>query len=268
MSGAWVLTDGRPGNEGPATALAAALEARGWPRAKVVRAAPTAKTALLPAAAWTTWGAKRGGWPFSGYEDPSVFDAEWPELVISAGRRSAPAAAAMKSIRRRALKAVQILDPGLSPRRFDVMVTPEHDGLVGAGIVTTLGALSRVGPLGPPPEGPPSIAALIGGPSGSARWSEGDGRALIGGLSAVLSDGVAVEATGSRRTPEGLLDALRAAGTSVWDGEGANPYPEMLRGASAVVVTADSVNLASEAASAGRPVLVAPVSGLAPKLRR
>ena len=76
--------------------------------------------------------------------------------------------------------------------------------------------------------------------------------------------------TPSRRTPAGLRAAL-AAGLgpgAVWDGAGANPYPGMLALAEAAVVTADSVNMASEAASAGLPVLVAGVSGLSAKLAR
>ena len=39
-----------------------------------------------------------------------------------------------------------------------------------------------------------------------------------------------------------------------WDGENPNPYPWILRQADAVIVTADSVNMTSEAVSIGKPV--------------
>ncbi|MEO0665230.1 MAG: ELM1/GtrOC1 family putative glycosyltransferase, partial [Pseudomonadota bacterium] len=115
----------------------------------------------------------------------------------------------------------------------------------------------------------PRVAVLLGGPSGAARWTKTDVAALAQGLAALGAQGVGLVVTPSRRTPPALLDAARAApGAWVWDGAGANPYPAMLHGAAAALVTADSVNMASEAATAGLPVLVAPVSGLSPKLRR
>jgi len=50
-----------------------------------------------------------------------------------------------------------------------------------------------------------------------------------------------------------------------WDGQGTNPYEEMLGLADAIVVTADSVNMVGEAAATGRPVLVFEPGGLNPK---
>ncbi len=49
---------------------------------------------------------------------------------------------------------------------------------------------------------------------------------------------------------------------------GNNPYPGLLGHADAVLVTEDSVNMASEAATAGLPVHVFPVSGVARKIAR
>jgi len=271
--GVWVLTDGRPGNENPARALADALRDRGWPEARIVRAEPRAWAARLPASAWSAWPARRSGWPFSGFRDPSVFDAPWPRLVVSAGRRSAPAAAAMRRLSGRETRAVQILDPRMGATRFDALVAQAHDGLTGATVVATLGSLSRAPTVATDPrlDGLPSpkVAVLLGGPSGAARWSAEDGDALRSGLERLASRGVGLAVTPSRRTPSGLVRAVRSVpGVWVWDGEDPNPYPAMLTGAAAALVTADSVNMASEAATAGLPVLVAPVSGLSPKLRR
>jgi mitochondrial fission protein ELM1 len=54
----------------------------------------------------------------------------------------------------------------------------------------------------------------------------------------------------------------------VWDGTGANPYPGLLGHADAVLVTQDSVNMASEAATTGLPVHVFPLGGVARKIAR
>jgi mitochondrial fission protein ELM1 len=71
--------------------------------------------------------------------------------------------------------------------------------------------------------------------------------------------------TPSRRTPPdavAILQArLRPVGAMVWDGQGENPYLAYLGLADAVVVTADSVSMTSEACSTGKPVYVVEMEG-------
>jgi len=57
--------------------------------------------------------------------------------------------------------------------------------------------------------------------------------------------------------------AARADDPGVWvyDGEGDNPYFAFLAAADAVLVTRDSTNMLTEAATAGKPVLTLPVAG-------
>ena len=66
----------------------------------------------------------------------------------------------------------------------------------------------------------------------------------------------------SRRTPDGLVERLCAnlpAGGAMLPQKGEpNVYPGVLGLAQAVIVTSDSVNMASEAAITGKPVLIAP----------
>ena len=54
----------------------------------------------------------------------------------------------------------------------------------------------------------------------------------------------------------------------MWDGTGDNPYFGFLAAADAVLVTEDSTNLATDAATAGRPVLIAPLPGRPGKFAR
>lgn len=278
----WVVTDGRPGNEGPALALARALEAHGWAPAEIRRATPRPGPARLPAMAWAAAPAREGGWPFSALEDRGAGLARpWPELVISAGRRSAPVAAAMRRLSGGATRAVQILNPGMRLLSFDAVIVPRHDRLRGDTVIETLGSLSRVTPelaaaeaslwsaaLARLPQ--PRLAVLVGGPSRSARWSPTLTMRLVEALEQATAKGWGIMATLSRRSPEGLNLALRRAAPRayIWDGAGANPYPGILGLASAALVTADSVNMASEAASAGVPVHVLGMDGLSPKLQR
>jgi mitochondrial fission protein ELM1 len=76
----------------------------------------------------------------------------------------------------------------------------------------------------------------------------------------------------SRRTSEAARMQFRtwlAPHCAVFfEGEGLNPYFAMLGAADHIFVTADSVNMATEAASTGKPIHVLTVDGRAGKLDR
>src|SRR3546814_20453175 len=85
-------------------------------------------------------------------------------------------------------------------------------------------------------------------------------RSLAGQLATLARDGWGLMITPSRRTgrrnEEILRRALAGLPAEIWDGAGENPYFGSLALADHVVVTGDSVNMVSEAASTGKPVHV------------
>ena len=91
-------------------------------------------------------------------------------------------------------------------------------------------------------------------------------------IAALARQGFGVAITPSRRTGETALAALRQRLSGVphflWDGTGENPYFGLLAHADALVVTGDSVNMVSEAASTGKPVHVVDLEGGSAKFRR
>lgn len=276
----WVLSDGRAGNEAQALGLAEALTRRRPAAVAVKRAVLGRWAALVPPALSWRLGARDGGWPFSGLaQGAEALAPPWPEAVIGAGRRIAPVAAALRRLY--GVTAIQILDPQMPARAFDAVVVPEHDALTGPNVLRSVGAVNRLTPhavaeaaacwtdaFAPLPR--PRIAVLVGGSSRSARF---DGRAegmLLAALR-MLAPEHGLIVTGSRRTPPGLMEGMREAIGArgfVWDGTGRNPYPGLLGHADAVLVTEDSVNMASEAASTGLPVHVFPLERVADKLAR
>jgi mitochondrial fission protein ELM1 len=54
-----------------------------------------------------------------------------PKLIISAGRRSAPIALHLKKLSHSQTKIVQIMNPNLNFKKFDFVILPKHDNLVG-----------------------------------------------------------------------------------------------------------------------------------------
>src|SRR5207248_9117292 len=81
----------------------------------------------------------------------------------------------------------------------------------------------------------------------------------------VRSTGGSAVVTPSRRTGEAGLALLRGrlAGLpcAIWDGTGDNRYDAYLAIADALLVTADSVSMVSEAAATGKPVHVVELAG-------
>ena len=276
----WVLTDGRAGNEAQALGLAEAIARRRPARITLRRVAPKPWTARLPARMWHALGAREGGWPFTAYNARvRRIKPPWPDLVIGAGRRIAPLVAALRQLYR--VRTVQILDPRLPFAGFDLLAVPEHDRVTGPNVVVTVGSIGRLTPdsvaaaaepwrdrLAALPR--PRLAVLLGGPSASARFGGGAVGRLSVALQGLAEQGHGLMVTPSRRTPEGLVVRLRdllGERALVWDRSGENPYPGILGLADAVLVTQDSVNMASEAASTGKPVHIFPLNRVSARLR-
>ena len=79
------------------------------------------------------------------------------------------------------------------------------------------------------------------------------------------SRGGSVFVSPSRRTGEAgialLRERLKGFSAAIWDGSGENPYFAYLALADAVLVTADSISMISEAAATGKPVHVLDLDG-------
>ena len=195
-------------------------------------------------------------------------------LAIGCGGKAAPVLAAL---RRRGTLAVQIQHPRMDVRKFDQVVVTRHDGLTGPNVIVTRTALHRATALrlaaargewgvrlAHLPR--PLVAVLVGGSNGRFRLEGAEGAALARDLAAMMTlDRVGLAVTPSRRTSaaaqRALHDGLAPLGAMVWDGQGDNPYFGMLACADAIVVTADSVSMVSEAVATSAPVLLVDLPG-------
>ncbi|MCI4660382.1 MAG: mitochondrial fission ELM1 family protein [Neomegalonema sp.] len=205
-----------------------------------------------------------------------------PDLLIGAGRRSAPVNAALRA--HWGCIGVQWLDPKMPARCFDLVLAPAHDGGgQSARRMLTTGSLHHLTPAAMAATDPrlaalpePRIGVLIGGPSRSAGFEQAAFARLTEDLAGLARQGAGLMVSASRRTPEPARQRLRAIlkeqGGFYWDGsqpeDGANPYFALIGMARALVVTADSVNMASEAAASGKPVFIARLGPLSAKLER
>lgn len=255
------LTDGHAGNVRQAVALAQAMEIEGHEA-----------VVLEPNVAARSFAPRR--FPCAsrslGRHFAAVLAAP-PAFALGCGRQGA---LATRLLRAQGSRVVQILDPRIDPRHWDVVVAPEHDALSAANVVTLLGSLHPVDDawLAAAREEfasfahlpAPRTALLLGGPTRHARHNDDAIASFLDWLrERQMLDGGSVLATTSRRTPPALAARLRTTLSDVpgftWAGEadGANPYAGVLAWADRIVCSADSVNMLSEAAATTAPLYVA-----------
>ncbi len=256
----WVIAEGLAGLQAQALGLA---EAAGLsPQTRV----------LQPAAPWKWIAAKFWPSPLSAVAD--AVKAPLPGLAIGCGGM---AGAVLAALRRPSTQVVQVQNPRMDIRRFDLVIANRHDELTGPNVVVIRTALHRVTPQRLAVEGErwrerfagnkrPLVAVLLGGSNGRYRLDRDAGARIAADLVAMVRhDNVGVVVTPSRRTDPAVTSLIREAlapfGGWVWDFTGDNPYFGMLALADMIIVTQDSVSMISEAASTSVPVVVATLPG-------
>ncbi|PCI36591.1 MAG: nucleoside-diphosphate sugar epimerase [Rhodospirillaceae bacterium] len=200
----------------------------------------------------------------------------WPDLVIAAGRRTAPLAQHIKKLSGGKTKLVHIMYPGgRGDDDFSLIAVPRHDGLskapnrfeiIGAPHGVTAEVLDDARKIWAEkfahlPK--PHIALIVGGSTKNRTFTPAMATDL--GLQArkLATDlgGSLLVTTSRRSTPEAttaLLDALGDAPAHVfkWGDTGENPYFGYLALASYTIVTGDSVSMCCEAAASEAPLYI------------
>ncbi len=275
----WAVSDEKAGNIIQALGLAEALGLE----AVLKRIRPNPPLTWLPPRLCP------GSLALIGNRGPSDFVPPWPDLAIGVGRKAvrpllAIRAASLKQRPDQPTAIIQVQRPTLPAARFDLVIVPQHDGLTGDNVIRMLGSIHRVtksrlasarqafaGAFADLPER--RLAVLLGGRNKVHRFDSGQAAELGRSLATLARrHGLGLMITPSRRSDPKVTAALLAQLGEVpyrcWDEAGENPYYAILGLAEAAVVTEDSVNMVTEAAAAGLPVLVVGLSGGSPKFER
>ncbi|WP_246684949.1 mitochondrial fission ELM1 family protein [Methylobacterium sp. WL69] len=257
---AWIVTDGKAGDENQCLGIAETLGL----------AFETRRIAPRPPFGWMApWG------PVDPGDRPGrargALSGPLPDILIASGRRAVPYLRAVREASGGRTFTAFLKDPRTGPQTANFVWVPDYDDLRAENVFTTLTAPHQVSAarlaaararpdprLAPLPW--PRIAVLIGGDSRHLTYRNADMRRLVRDLTKLSEGGCSLMLTVSRRTPPALRDALQALvaarGGFFWDGTGENPYIAMLALAEAIVVTSDSANMVGEAVSTGAPVLL------------
>jgi mitochondrial fission protein ELM1 len=263
---AWILSDGKIGDEVQCFGIAEALGL--LPECRLIAPRPPWRW-LAPYA------------PISPRDAPfrpnSPIAPPFPDILFAAGRQTVPYLRRVRKDSHGKTFTVFIKDPYTGPETADVIWAPEHDVLRGGNVIVTTTPGNRIGGVldalrNAPTDARiaalprPRIALILGGESVNHRFTRGDRDRLIEIALMLARDGCGLMVSPSRRTPAALVaELITAVGDNpyvfVWDGTGDNPYPQMLAYADYVVVTGDSVNMVGEAVATGVPVHVYEPSG-------
>ncbi|KZL21559.1 hypothetical protein PsAD2_00858 [Pseudovibrio axinellae] len=253
----WVLTDGKIGDVTQCIGVANAL---GMPYEIRIVAPRKLFAYAMP------WGPID---PKDAAKKPeSPLAPPYPTVAIASGRRAVPYLRALKRLSKGKTFTVFLKDPKINSKFADFVWAPEHDGISGENILTTLTSPHRFSAqkLQDARKNPfPQITALpkqraavlIGGNSQHHTFTPENINTLLTALNE-LAHTHSLMITCSRRTPHELANKLRDLGNSkgnlFWSGQGENPIIQYLANAEIIVVTTDSTNMVGEAAATGKPI--------------
>ncbi|KQW68199.1 nucleoside-diphosphate sugar epimerase [Phenylobacterium sp. Root77] len=265
----WAVSDGRAGIEAQVVGLANAI------------ARKRAARIVVKKIGWKSWIGRLPWWltpfPRRFLTPESDLTAPWPDIWIAAGRATLPLSIRVKRWSGRKTYVVQVQDPRMPTRLFDLVIPPRHDRLEGDNVFPITGSPGRVNAdrmaadlqrfeaqLDALPR--PRVAVIIGGKSKAHDISPERAAAMAREIELpVTEEGGSVMVSFTRRTPapaQAILEArLKHLPGVIWNGEGDNPYFAYLAAADYILVTEDSTNLATDAASTGKPVFVMKMDG-------
>ena len=211
-----------------------------------------------------------------------IIPKKFPDLIIGNGNASVNLCALLRVYARHnghSCLFVQLQNPRIAPEFFDFVVPPSHDGLKAPNVISTIGSLTHItkeklqsaqSPYDLCELPDPVVCVFIGGNNSRYKFDSSMATQFAKDIKAFgLYNHVSLAVTTSRRTGEEntkiIKDILGDKNIYFWDGIGENPYFAMLHRSKVAIITADSVNMISEAATAGLQVIAYPLEGKAKK---
>ena len=275
MANIWIITDGKKGTENQCIGLAESLNQK----YKIIKINPILGINHLPSFFWTL---PMGKFPLVLlYGKMDILSFNWPKIIIASGKASVGISIVVKKINKNKILVVQIQDPRISSKYFDVVASPKHDRTPGNNIITTLGALNRVNSHTISIAKKhfenkfnffekPIVAVLVGGDSKHFRMEEKDIINLILKLNKIQKmTNITILTTFSRRTNSKIIDLFKLKLNNykniTSDTDKQNPYMGYLAYSDYFIITEDSVSMVSEAANTGKPIYIHRLKGRSKK---
>ncbi len=200
------------------------------------------------------------------------------KVLISCGRKSVISSIALKKRLGNQIFNIHIQDPKVSFKHFDLIISPEHDGLKGENIINTTGAIHYLTKKEinenskylevEKDKRRELVAFIIGGPNKYYKYSEKQIHKLFNKVKTLFTpDKFKIIVIPSYRTPENILKiAFNTFNFNhhVVKTVDKKAYLSALAISNYLVVTCDSTSMISEAAMTGKPVYIAMMESYKP----
>ena len=192
------------------------------------------------------------------------------KVIISCGRKSVIPSIALKKRLGNKIFNIHIQDPKVSFRHFDLIISPEHDGIKGDNVLTTKGSIhyltkkeiidnSKYLPIDKKKK--KIVTFVIGGPNKYYSYSDEQIHFLFNKVKTVFTpDKYKIVVIPSYRTPEEVIKKAYntfSINNYVVKRIDKKAYLSSLAIADYIIVTCDSTSMISEAAVTGKPVYMA-----------
>ena len=191
-------------------------------------------------------------------------------IIISCGRKSVIPSIYLKRMFKDKIMNIHIQDPKVALKNFDLIVAPEHDGLVGENVITSKGAIHylRNSELNESADylkqrlnKDKIVTLIIGGPNKYYDYNESVlEQIFIKVKNVFINNGFQLIFIPSMRTPKNIIEKAKNFFDEnqiiIMDID-KKAYLSSLRLANQIVVTCDSTSMISEAAMTGKPIHVA-----------
>ncbi len=197
---------------------------------------------------------------------------DFPDVILSAGRRSFPIARAIKRLSKGKSKIVQLMNPLNGAYGADLIVLPLHDNYQGKAqnVMQVLGTPHRVTAQKLADEKahwknimkqypPKRLSLIVGGATKNNPFTIDMADALVQAAKDLKPASVLV--TTSRRTPKEVVERLQKQLPKPcffyrFGDKTENPYFGLLAWADKIIVTGDSMSMCTECCATGVPVFI------------
>lgn len=278
MKNTWIITDGKKGTENQCIGLAESL----GQQYKLIRIKPLFGINHLPSILWTL---PIGRLPLIFlYGNREILSINLPKIIIASGKASVGISIILKKNKKNKIMVIQIQDPRVRSKYFDIVSSPFHDNTVGENVVKTFGALNRINTETIAKAKlefketfsnirKPIIALLIGGENRHFRMREQEISNLVLMLNKLQKNkNITILITFSRRTSLKIKDYFKKNLENylniTCNQKIKNSYFGYLAYADYFIVTEDSISMVSEVASTGKPVYIFRLSGKSKKFEK
>ena len=182
-----------------------------------------------------------------------------PNIIISCGRKSVYFSLYCKR-KYQNLISIHIQNPKISAKKFDYIISPNHDNFQGSNVINSVGALHHFKKINQK-YNQKLISCIVGGNSKHYHFNTNQANKLCNKLIEIKESkkDIKLNVITSRRTSnlvkKILTERLKNIAT-IWTGFGENPYEKAIQNSSFFIITSDSTSMISEAAISGRPIYI------------